>query len=192
MTSCNRDKQDLVASLLGDLSEADARSLERHAGECPDCRREMAEWKCVLNGAAAAGEEVKRAMDTVDWEALPERIARKVFDRPEPRLEPRGLRRFFAPVLLRPAAAGLAAGALLGALAAFLILRPAPPAPGGSKNYYASSEFLDRVDRELARRETLSYLNRSQSLLQDFLQDAVSEDGALWRDGIGQMRAASL
>lgn len=192
MTSCGRDKQDLVASLLGDLSEADARSLERHIAGCPGCRREMAELKCVLNGAAAAGEEVKRATATVDWEALPERIARKVFDRPEPRLEPRGLRRFFAPVLLRPAAAGLAAGALLGALAAFLILRPAPPAPGGSKGYYASSEFLDRVEHELARRETLSYLSRSQSLLQDFLQPAALEDGGLWSGGSGQMRAASL
>jgi hypothetical protein len=189
MTACGRDKQDLVAYLLGDLDEAGVGSLERHVEDCSDCRREMAELKRVLNGAVAVNEEVRRAMETVDWEALPERIARKAFDRTASREEPRGIRRFFSPLLLRPAAAGLAAGAVLGALAVFLVLRPAPDRPGG---YYASSEFLERVELELARRETLSYLDRSQSLLQDFLQPAAIESGGLWLEGAGQRRAASL
>lgn len=192
MTACGRDKQDLVAYLLGDLGEVDVRSLERHVGDCPECRREMAELKRVLNGAVAVNEEVRRAMDTVDWEALPERIARKAFDRTVSREEPRGIRRFLSPLLLRPAAAGLAAGAVLGALAAFLLLRPSPPRPDQPRGYYASSEFLDRVELELGRRETLSYLDRSQNLLQDFLQPAALESGGLWLEGDGQKRAASL
>jgi len=192
MTSCGRGKEELVAYLLGELDHEEARSLERHLEGCPACRRETADLKCVLNGAAAVGNDVRRAMETVDWEALPERIARKVFDRPENRTAPRGARRLFAPFVLRPAAAGLAAGIVLGALAAFLVFRPHPPhtAPGG--DYYASSEFLDRIELELARRETLSYLDRSQNLIQDFLQPAALESGGLWREGSGQQRAASL
>ncbi|MBN2199854.1 MAG: zf-HC2 domain-containing protein [Candidatus Aminicenantes bacterium] len=192
MTSCSRDKQELVAYLLGELDSEEARSLERHLEDCSACRRETADLKRVLNGAAAAGDEVRRAMETVDWEALPERIARKVFDRPESRTATRGVRRLFAPFVLRPAAAGLAAGIVLGALAAFLVFRPHAPQSDPRGSYYASSEFLDRIELELARRETLSYLDRSQSLIQDFLQPAVLESGGLWSEGSGQRRAASL
>lgn len=192
MTSCGQEKYDLVAYLLGELGGDGVRSVEKHIETCPDCRREMAGLKSVLNGAAAANKEVRRAMDTVDWEALPERVARKVFDRTERSPSAVRGRGFFSALQLRPAAAGLAAGLVLGALTVFLILRPGPSKPESGQRYYASGEFMDRVELEFARRETLSYLDRSQSLLQDFLEPAALEGGGLWQEGYGQKQAASL
>ena len=192
MTSCSQEKQDLVAYLLGELDETGARSVELHLEGCPSCRRELEGLKGVFNGVAAAHQDVERVMATVDWEALPERVARKVFDRPREAREPARGGLWRAPFLLRPAAAGLAAGLVLGALAAYFIIRPRPLKPGPEQGYYASGEFLDRVETELARRETLSYLDKSQDLLQDFLQPSALGSGGLWQAGYGQEQARSL
>jgi hypothetical protein len=192
MKTCLKDKQELVAYLLGDLGKDEAEAVDRHLEECASCRREKEFLKKIFNGAGAAHRHMEKVMATVDWEALPERVARKVFDRPEAR-RPEGARvRWFAAFGLRPVAAGLLAGLVLGALAMFFVLRSGVRGPKPPTGFYASPEFLDRVELELARRETLSYLDNSQALLLDFVQPASADSTELWREGFGQQQAQAL
>ncbi|HEX9903066.1 MAG TPA: hypothetical protein VGB72_09425, partial [Acidobacteriota bacterium] len=90
------------------------------------------------------------------------------------------------------AAVGLAAGLIFGALAMFFVLRSGLRGPQPSAGFYASPEFIDRVELELARRETLSYLDKSQALLLDFVQPASADSTELWREGFGQQQAQAL
>ena len=192
MKTCIRDKQELVAYLLGDLDGAEAEAVDRHLQDCPACRRERDFLKKIFNGAGAAHRDLEKAMATVDWEALPERIARKVFDRPEARRPERAGRGWFPALSFRPAAAGLAAGLVVGALAMFFLLRSGTFGPKPPAGVYASPEFYDRVELELARRETLSYLDKSGALLLDFVQPASADSSDLWQEGLGQQQAQSL
>jgi hypothetical protein len=192
MKPCRQDKQELVAFILGDLDREDGEAISRHLGDCPACRREMESLKRIFNGAGAAKKDMEKVMATVDWEALPERIARRVFDRPESLRAPAAGKTWFGPFLLRPLAASLLAGLVLGGLAMFLLLRSNLQHPVRDTGLYASREFLDRVELELARRETLSYLDKSQALLLDFVQPASADSTQLWREGFGQQQAQAL
>jgi Putative zinc-finger len=192
MKPCRQNKQELVAFILGDLDREDGEAISRHLGDCPACRREMESLKRIFNGAGAAKKDIEKVMATVDWEALPERIARRVFDRPERLRAPSAGRSWFRPFLLRPLAASLLAGLVLGGLAMFLLLRSNLQRPVRDTGFYASPEFLDRVELELARRETLSYLDKSQTLLLDFVQPASADSTQLWREGFGQRQAQAL
>jgi hypothetical protein len=192
MKTCLKDKQELVAYLLGDLDKAEAEAVERHLRECAPCSRERDFLKKIFNGAGAAHRDLEKAMATVDWEALPERIARKVFDRPEAGRRETAGRGWFPAFSFRPVAVGLAAGLVFGALAMFFVLRSGLSGPKPPSGFYASPEFFDRAELEMARRETLNYLDKSQSLLLDFVQPASAESTGLWQEGLGQRRAQSL
>jgi hypothetical protein len=192
MRDCRKDKQELVAYLLGDLDKAEAEAVDRHLAECASCRGERDSLKKIFNGAGAAHRHMEKVMATVDWEALPERIARKVFDRQDVRRPERAGGRWFPAFTFRPAAAGLAAGLIFGALATFFVLRSGLLGPKSPSGFYASPEFIDRVELELARRETLSYLEKSQALLLDFVQPASADASDLWQEGLGQQQAQTL
>ena len=192
MKTCPKDKQELVAYLLGDLGKDEAAAVDRHLEECVACRREKEFLKKIFNGAGAAHRDMEKVMATVDWEALPERVARKVFDRPDVRRPEKAGWRWFPAFSFRPAAVGLAAGLIFGALAMFFVLRSGVRGPQPPTGFYASPDFLDRVEIELARRETLSYLDKSQALLLDFVQPASADSTELWREGFGQQQAQAL
>ncbi len=61
----------------------------------------------------------------------------------------------------------------------YLALRRPGSGPAAERPFYASREFLDRAELEMARRETVDYLERSQYVLLDVLGSAASPDKAV-------------
>lgn len=159
------------------LSEAGAggpvpEGLRSHLETCPACRREAERVGMLMDAAAAFRNELREAESGVDWEALALRVASRAFEpsRTAGKIEagPRPERRsLFPPVVLRPVLAGLAAGLVLGSLAMFLVLRDRGAAGRGPKGFYASADFIERLEAEVARRQVLEYLEKSQFILRD-------------------------
>jgi len=149
--------------------------MAEHLQGCPDCRAEAVEIKKVLEKADAVKVEIRGAVASVNWEALPAMIADRVLSRvgePEKALRPGRLRNWAFSLRLRPVLAGLAAGLAVGATAMYFALKSPGPRPGQDAGYYASGEFLDRAELEMARRNTLDYLEKSQYVLLDVFESA--------------------
>jgi len=192
MSRCPINKEDRLAYLLGDLEAGRRETVAEHLKECPDCRKEMAELRRVLDGAGAVKGEIQEALGSVDWEALPGRIADYVYARakqPERIPTVARVRLWFLQAGLRPVAAGVALGLLVGALGMYLALKRPGPGPGGERAFYASGEFLDRVELEMARRETVDYLEKSQYVLLDFFGEASGPAGSRPDVNTAQARA---
>ncbi len=136
--------------------------------------------KHISGAAGLVKEEMEKAMASVDWDALPAAIADRVLSaEPGPRRS-RGLAgSLFRPglPLLRPVIAGAALGLVAGALAMFFVMRRPAPRAEARTGFFASPEFIERAEYEMARRETLGYLRDSQYLLLDFIQSPPGEAG---------------
>jgi hypothetical protein len=165
MKKCPMKKSDWQAYLLGDPEEGRSATVAEHLEKCPECRKEVEELRKVMDGAGAVKGEIREALRSVDWDALPDRIADYVYDRaPRPKRAPQF---WFLQPRLRPVLAGLAMGLILGSLGMYLLLRNTPSSPVRDRGFFASGEFLDRVELEMARRETVDYLEKSQYVLLD-------------------------
>lgn len=171
MSECRRVRENLVAFLCGELGEGEKEKVRRHLDACSSCSLDLKQLRQTLQSADSLNPEIEKALASVDWEALPEKIAstvRKEKPRPRP-LRWRERFRLSGPKL-RPVFAGLLLGVLLGALATFLVFRRNLAERNGGEKLFASREFLDNVDLEIARRETLDYLEKSQYVLLDFVE----------------------
>ena len=173
MSKCAIGKDDWAAFLAGELEEARRRTMAEHLDECPDCRAEAEDLKKVLARTEAVKAEIRRAVASVNWEALPALIADRVMaGERAPAKAPRTVRAWGGafPLRLRPVMAGLAAGLVVGAAAMYFALRTPGSRPAPNTAYYASGEFLDRAELEMARRNTLDYLKKSQYILLDVFE----------------------
>jgi hypothetical protein len=191
MKECPMKKSDWLAYLSGDLEEGRRTTVAEHLKECPECRKEEAELRRVLEGADAVKGEIQQALREVDWDALPGRIADYVYagaGKPEKLSAGERVRMWFLQAGLRPVAAGIALGVLLGSLGMYLVLRRPETGPGGGRGYYASGEFLDRAELEMARRETVDYLEKSQYVLLDFFGTPSGQAGARPAASVAQAR----
>ncbi|MEN6561841.1 MAG: hypothetical protein ABFD52_13810 [Acidobacteriota bacterium] len=130
----------------------------------------------LLGETAAVRAEIRRAADSVDWDSLPAIIAGLAMAGGEKAVPGRARSRarlsWPAAFRMRPALAGLAAGLAVGAVAMYVVLKAPGSRPGRDDAYYASGEFLDRAEREMARRNTLDYLEKSQYVLLDVFESA--------------------
>lgn len=163
-----------------------------HLKDCPTCQAEEARLKKLLDAASAQKRDVDRVMDTVDWEKLALRIADAAESRAAAvRVRPATRPGFFG-WLLRPALAYLLVGLFIGGLAMFGAFKAGLLTPASRDGYVASRDFLDKAELELARRETVNYLERSQYLLLDFAQAPPDKEGAVWQKEFSSQRAADL
>jgi hypothetical protein len=175
MNTCALNKDDWAAFLSDDLEEGRRRTMAEHLEMCPQCRAEAEEIKRVLEKTASVKAEIREAVASVNWEALPAVIADRAFaasrkpERALPAARPWG---WFAALRMKPALAGLAAGLVVGAAAMYFALKAPGPRPGQDTGYYASGEFLDRAELTMARRNTLDYLEKSQYVLLDVFESA--------------------
>jgi hypothetical protein len=114
---------------------------------------------------------MKAALGEIDWDAQAEKVVAAVWDgRARPRgVERLGWRGMFAP-RLRPVLAGLLLGILVGAAAMFMVYRGGLLEKPPAETFFASNEFLGRIDQEIARRDTLDYLEKSQYVLLELAQ----------------------
>lgn len=173
MNACRRLRNDLVAFLTDELDERRAERIRTHLKTCPLCCRELALHQDVLRLAEAENPELDEILASVDWTVQAEKIVGEVwrartFSAPSQRGLPRPV--FFFQ--WKPVLAGCLLGLILGALATLLLFRGSPSPKGKAPEFFASADFLDRADFELARRETLTYLEKSQDLLLEFAQPA--------------------
>jgi hypothetical protein len=127
----------------------------------------------LLQETEAVRAEIRRAADSVNWDVLPGLVADRALAgdfraaRRAPAARPLA---WLAAFRMRPALAGLAAGLVVGAAAMYLALRTPGERPGRNEGYFASGEFLDRAELEMARRNTVDYLDRSQFMLLDVFE----------------------
>ena len=150
---------------------------------------EKAEIELLLKETEAVRSEIRDVMASMDWEGLPATIAARAAapsGRRKPALSavrPWG----WLPALgMRPALAGL----VVGAAAMYLALGAPGRRAGGAGGYYASAEFLDRAELEMARRNTLDYLEKSQYVLLDVFESA--EGGPAGPSAVRADRARDL
>jgi hypothetical protein len=178
MNDCRIYRDQWVAFLSRELGPEEERTMSAHLGACPRCRKEVEALRALFDEADSVREETRAALASVDWETLPSRIAARLPERsaPESRFRERYRPGLWSP-RLRPALAGLLLGLLLGGTAMFFALRK-PSAPRPAAEFFASGEFLDQVEIELARRQTLSYLDKSQYLFLDVLDRTAGSESA--------------
>ena len=177
MSKCRRHRENLLAFLGGELSEAEREKVSRHLETCPRCGREISEIRETLRMAGSLNPELEKAQAVVDWEAQADKIVAAVWkERGLPRPAPNRERSWLLAPRLRPVLAGLLAGIMIGGLAMFMIFRESISPKKEGEKLFASGEFLDRVDVEIARRETLDYLDKSQYVLLELTQ-ASSDSG---------------
>lgn len=161
---------------------------------CAECRKKWEDAEKILRGAEALKDDVRTAMDTVNWEALSERIADAALARRRTAAAAAGRTerpraRMFG---WKPAFAGALGGLLIGTAVTYFALRPPAPVSPAVSEIQASGEFLDRADLSVARRETIDYLSKSQALLLDFLQASPGEAGRILRDKESVRRTEDL
>lgn len=199
MSDCRKVRKNMVAYLSRELGPGDARRVEDHCRGCAACRAERARLAEIFSAADAVRENLRTTLASVDWEALPGRIAdRALGGEPKAARETRVARlaRWLARPALKPAYVGLAVGIVFGSLSMYVALRRPSPAgrTAGDRGFYASGEFLDRVEQEMARREALDYLEKSQYLLLDFVQakGSAGEEGSFAAEQVRSLLAKKV
>jgi hypothetical protein len=171
---------------LGRKSDRESEErLKRQLDACTDSLGELEELRDVKKAVDSVKEEIDRVSSSIDWETLADQVTEAAFrTEAAPGRRPRW-GRFLALKFrprLRPFYAGVAAGILIGILGAYLVLKPGLSSPGRGEKLFASKEFVEKVELEMARRQTLDYLEKSQYVLLDFVQvparEARLEQGA--------------
>jgi len=179
MNTCRRIQDNLVSFLGGELAGSETERIKSHLEICPACRREYGLLEQTFLAADSLNPEMAEAVESVDWEAQAETIVNAVWEERKPRQAAAGKERFrFFALRLRPALAGLLLGIIIGGAAMYFIFKGSLGRENGGERFFASGDFLDRLDVEIARRETLDYLEKSQYVLLELAQSP-AEGGEL-------------
>ncbi len=169
MKKCRKFKKAWISYLYGELEREDRKQLEAHVQACPQCQQELKGFESVLEKADRVRADMQKAMDSVDWEALPAKIAENTFRKkakaPWYRLHPH----------MRPVYAALFVGVILGVTVTLVFVRVPQVWRTGEVAFHVPQDVLEGMDVEVARRETLDYLEKSQNLLLDFIQLSPAE-----------------
>jgi len=194
MSDCRKFEERWAAGPGGDPDGESEARMKKHLDECAECRRSLAETRRIMAGAEAVREDIHKVMATVDWEALPRRIAAAAFA--HERRAPKASRfaafwKGLAQPRWRPVYAGLLAGIVVGAAGMLLVLKPQLIRTETGGKYFASSELIDRAELQLARRETLDFLDKSQYLILDFVQSPPGR-AKLFRADMAQQRTQDM
>jgi hypothetical protein len=195
MKDCKKTNRNLVAFLYGELNEFDKKQVEAHLETCQKCKAELLEMKEVYDVADSLNADMERAFVSVDWENLPARIADGVFDKePIQVRQPRraGLWPFLFQPQFRFAYAGLLLGIIVGAVVTFLIFRSPPLQVGEGGRIVVPQGFYDMMELEMARRETIDYLDRSEYLLLDFVQSSPEKSIEFWQSDYASRKTMDL
>lgn len=190
---CRGTRKNMVSFLSGELDRGKAEALEKHCRACPDCREELDSLKSLFTAADSLKPEIEEAVASVDWEGFSERIAGDILGAGERIPPPRTdrMRSLFLRPALSPVLAGLLVGVLIGAMAMLVILR-LPHRPGESADILVPQGFLERVELEMARRETIDYLEQSEYLLLDFVQSGSGKISTFWGSDLSVQRTQAL
>jgi len=155
----------------GEMSERDREDIRRHIESCAACADEVRALEKLLEGVDSLGRDMQAALAGIDWDGQAEKITAAVWDRKaRPAKGPGRERTWLLAFQFRPVLAGLLLGILVGAGAMVMVYRRGLVEKPPVESFFASSEFLGRVDQEIARRDTLDYLEKSQYVLLELAQ----------------------
>jgi hypothetical protein len=196
MKTCADLRREWKKALSGDSRPEAREGWKEHLAMCADCRREADDIQKILDGAEALQADVRRAMESVDWDQFSERIADAALaKRPRASAAPARPGRFWAALWTprwRPVFAGALAGVLLGAAGMYLALKPGALGRSPAMGLRPSGEFIDKVEYSMAKRETIDYLAKSQALLLDFVQATPAAAARSLRSGPSIRRTQDL
>ncbi len=184
MRNCQKIRKNIVAFLYGELGPEDQVRVKAHLDVCLHCREEARELEFVQKESESLIPGLSKAMLSVDWETLPGKIADEVL-RQVPAPDSFRLKKtWFSLFQLkwRPVYVGLLFGILIGSLATYLVLRSPRLQVARAPEIIFTSDFLEKAELEVARRDTLEYLEKSQYLLLDFVQSSSGVSAEMWRD----------
>jgi hypothetical protein len=192
---CKKINRDLVAFLYGELDKNINVEVRSHLDICPQCQEELRELKRVVRAADSLNDKVEEAMASVDWETLPEQISNAVFA-DKSALPQRAPRKSFWKTLahsrLKPVYASLLVGIVLGSIVTLIVMRTSPLREAQGESFIVSQDFLERVEIEMARRDTLDYLEKSQYVLLDFVHASPEEAPKSWQYNLASQTAKDL
>ena len=153
------------------MSQLELEDIKRQIDASTDFAEEFKALGKVVESVDAVGREMQSVLAGIDWDVQAEKITTSVWDaQPAPRREPKRGWGWTAGLRLRPVLAGLLLGIMVGGVGMFVAYREGLFEKPQGEALFASREFLDRVDQEIARRETLSYLDMSQYVLLELSQ----------------------
>jgi hypothetical protein len=192
---CKKINRDLVAFLYGELDKNINEQVRSHLDICPQCQEELQELKRVVRAADSLKDNVEEAMASVNWDALPEQISNAVFADKSPLPQRESQRSFWetlAQSRLKPVYAALLVGVVLGSLVTLIVMRTSLLREAQGESFIVSQDFLERVEIEMARRDTLDYLEKSQYVLLDFVQASPEVAPQSWRRDLASQTARDL
>jgi len=195
MKECKRIHKDFVAFLYGELQGEKQKHFLSHLRECSNCHRELERLREIKKGADSLNKDIEKVMASVDWETLPSRITEAVFGKEAQEQKETWFTRISRVVFqpkLRPVYAALLVGILLGSLFTFVVFRSPFQKPGRGESLYVPQDFIERVELEMARRETLDYLEKSQYLILDFVEVSSENEVSLWQREFASQKAKDL
>jgi hypothetical protein len=153
------------------MSERDREDIRRHIETCAACTTEVHAVEKLLESVDSLGRDMQAALAGIDWDGQAEKITAAVWDgKARPASDGRRERTWLLTFRFKPVLAGLLFGILVGAAAMVMVYRSGLLEKPSAETFFASSEFLGRIDQEVARRETLDYLEKSQYVLLELAQ----------------------
>jgi hypothetical protein len=190
---CKSIRDNMVAFLTGELDSNKRDKVENHCFDCSACRRELEDLKSLFAMADILKPEMEEAAASVDWDFLPERIADRLPPKPQRGSSSRRPRiwSILGQPGLRPVMAGVFIGVLVGAMAMLVFLR-SPQNDPTSAGIMVPQGFLERVELEMARRDTIDYLEQSEYLLLDFVQSGTRTHQKFWGSDSSVRRTQDL
>jgi len=195
MRKCKKYQKDIAAYIYNELSQEKLVLLESHLKTCAFCRGELAAARQVLTAADSLSEDIDAAMAAVDWEKLPQQIAEQALDStaavdraPVPAVR----RPFIFQPRMRPVLAALMLGIVLGAVVSLTLFRAPVPIQVADTGLNVSQGMLENMDLEMARQDTLDYLEKSSYLLLDFVQSSPAQAAGFWQSDYAARRTGDL
>jgi hypothetical protein len=188
-------RKNMVAFLYGELKESEKESLKSHIKSCKECRIELEQLSKIYKAANALNEDIEEATASLDWQNLPAKIVDTVFETKISSVHNQqrvGFWRFLFQSRFRPAFAGVLLGVLLGSLVTFLIFQSRPVQVSKDGRIIVPQGFYDKMELEMARRETIDYLEKSEYLLLDFVQSSPEKFAGSWQSEFASQKTRNL
>lgn len=184
MNACRKFRPWLEWLAADEIDDQQRARVEAHLGACPDCRRELADWRFLLAGAAEPPAELRAELRAIDWDG----VAGRIMAACEGPSVPGQSRAVFSLPLLAAAAALIV---LIG-LGAFFWTRTGVRRGAGRNSGRLSLTDATHLRSGLAREGMISYLQQSQLMLTDLLQDCAGDDTQAWEINLYSRQAKEL
>lgn len=195
MKNCKKIRKNMAAFWAGEAKGLEEKPFRAHLAECEACRKEWEEYARLSRAKQTFEQDIAETMASVDWDELSSKIldrAREAEGGDARRVRPSGWARFLLQPRFRPVAAGLVIGLFLGSLVTFLVLRNTRVSVAENGRIVVPEGFYEKMELEMARREAIDYLEKSQYLLLDFVQSTPEKPATSWREGYASERVRQL